>query len=124
MSGGLAFLLGACAVVGAIFVRELVRATAPWRAARGRARAAARRLRDDARARGGSPGNPAVVATPAMIEGRARSMGCPACGGSVRVEGHVARGHGAALLRVVRVRCPRCDHAAERYFRVDPGGSA
>jgi hypothetical protein len=73
---------------------------------------------------GGSAERPIEVATPAVIEGRARSTPCGQCGGELDVAEHsVERGAGGESLRVVGCRCRRCHAPRVIYFRLPVGPS-
>lgn len=69
-------------------------------------------------AAGGSPNNPIVILSPAVVEPRAESMRCTQCSGPCRLEQHTVEMHDAVSLRVAHLVCQRC--AAERtvYFRL------
>ena len=74
---------------------------------------------------GGAPDRPIEVTSASVIEPRASSMTCAACGSpGVRVDEHVALTVGgwgdepARYLRVVHARCPRCGTRRDVYFRI------
>jgi ribosomal protein S27AE len=58
------------------------------------------------------------VPTPAVVEGEAEAIPCPACGGKVRAAPHAARVETDVVLRTVRVVCGSCHVARDVYFRV------
>lgn len=63
---------------------------------------------------GGAPDRAIAVGSASVIEVHAAGLPCVACGEAVRIDEHIA-GDG---LRVVRVRCPRCGHRREIFFRI------
>ena len=65
---------------------------------------------------GGSPEDPLIVSTAAVIESRASSQLCPDCGGPLAVHEH--RADMAAQLRVVELRCKRCGAPSTQYFSI------
>jgi hypothetical protein len=68
---------------------------------------------------GGSPGRPREVTSAAVIEGQARSLGCPrGCEGEARVKEHTAETIDGARLRVVTTECPRCGTRRSVYFNL------
>ncbi|HRG97348.1 MAG TPA: hypothetical protein PLR99_13935 [Polyangiaceae bacterium] len=69
---------------------------------------------------GGAPERPRVVSTAALVEPTARSLPCPACGGSVRLVEHTAEERAGRRLRVCVVDCSACGARVERFFEVAP----
>ena len=65
--------------------------------------------------RGGSRELPIAVVSAAVIEVRASALPCPHCGGSYRLDEHVAP---ARALRRVDVRCRQCSRARSLWFRI------
>jgi hypothetical protein len=82
-------------------------------------------VRDSARLADRSPGGAAArpidVESPAVIELRAGSMGCPLCDGSVTVEEHVATVVDGEPLREAKVACRRCHTRRSVWFRLGSG---
>jgi hypothetical protein len=89
-------------------------------AARDAAKLARTKMRLAAMEPGGAPDRPLEVATASLVEPRAASLPCAACGADgVRVEEHTATTTAdERRLRVAHVRCPRCGAAREIYFRI------
>ncbi|HLV66312.1 MAG TPA: hypothetical protein VKY73_10895 [Polyangiaceae bacterium] len=69
---------------------------------------------------GGTPERPIEVETVAVIEVKAASLACPACGGRVRVQSHEAPTIRGVRLREVRVRCTACGRERSLWFRLVP----
>lgn len=72
---------------------------------------------------GGAPERPIEVASASVIDLHASSMACAACGEpGVRVDAHdalsVLDAGQERRLRVARVRCPRCGHRRDVFFRI------
>jgi hypothetical protein len=65
---------------------------------------------------GGDPARPLDVATPAVIEGRARAMPCVQCGGELEILEHATVPDPHRSLRVIRARCRRCHAPRAIYF--------
>lgn len=78
---------------------------------------AADRQRLAAMAPGGSPDRPIVVSAPSVIEVRARSLPCPLCGGSLRIDDQAATVSEGRVLTELRVSCAACGIARSLYFR-------
>jgi hypothetical protein len=95
--------------------------------ARSERRAQERALRKDVREReklaaaapGGAPERPLVVSSASVIEGRARSLPCPQCGGTLDLESHGAAVAAGALLRPVTVVCRLCHTRRRIWFRIE-----
>jgi len=64
---------------------------------------------------GGSPERPIKVASASVVEVRTGALSCPLCGGSYRLEEHVAP---AAGLRRVDVKCRHCSTPRSLWFRL------
>lgn len=69
---------------------------------------------------GGSPERPIEVVSASVVEAHARSMRCPTCDASLRVEEHAAVAHGEARLRVVTASCAQCGRRRAIWFRIAP----
>lgn len=68
---------------------------------------------------GGTPESALVVSTSALLETRATSQPCPACGGpDMKVLHHTAEEHGGERLRVIRVGCDGCGAARPVYVKI------
>jgi hypothetical protein len=67
---------------------------------------------------GGSPERPIVVASTAVIDGRAEQVVCTACGSEVRLTEHRAATIDGARLRVAHVACRMCHLKRSVYFRL------
>ena len=77
------------------------------------------RVRDlEAQQEGGSPERPIIVASTAVIEGRAARFSCTACGGEVDVAEHRAEVIAGVRMRVARVSCRMCRLERPVYFRL------
>ena len=77
------------------------------------------RMRDlEAQQDGGSPERPIIVASTAVIEGRAARFSCTACGGEVDVAEHRAEHIAGVRIRVARVSCRVCRLERPVYFRL------
>lgn len=64
---------------------------------------------------GGSREHPIVVQSASVIEVHALGLPCLACGAQgVRLDEHAA----SEGLRLLRLRCPRCDHTRALTFRI------
>ncbi len=66
---------------------------------------------------GGAADHPIAVASSAIIEGRARALPCPQCGGVFRVDDHQAP---TGDLRAVSVTCLQCTAKRQLWFRIAP----
>jgi predicted Zn finger-like uncharacterized protein len=64
---------------------------------------------------GGSAERPLAVPSSAVIEGRVRSLPCPQCEGTLRIDDHRSAGSG---MRVVDVRCRICGTPRTLWFRI------
>jgi len=64
---------------------------------------------------GGSPERPIKVGSASVVEVRTSALACPLCGGSYRLEEHVAP---AAGLRRVDVTCRHCSTPRSLWFRL------
>lgn len=69
---------------------------------------------------GGTPERPLEVESVAVIEVKAASIPCPACGGRLRVQSHEAPTIGGVRLREVRARCTTCGAERSIWFRLVP----
>lgn len=67
--------------------------------------------------KGGDRDHPIVVASSAVIEGRAAAMPCPQCEGEYRIVDHRAEAGG---LRPVDVKCRQCGVGRILWFRLAP----
>jgi hypothetical protein len=96
----------------------------PERTARRRGERKARELVRDrerlaALEAGGSAANPIEVSSSAVIEVRARSLRCPQCDGTLRIDDHRAP---SATLREIAVTCQRCGVPRRLWFEIVPSG--
>ena len=66
---------------------------------------------------GGSRERPIRVASASVVEVRTGALACPLCGGSYRLDEHVAP---AAGLRRVDVHCRHCSTPRSLWFRIEP----
>jgi len=64
---------------------------------------------------GGSPHRPIKVGSASVVEVRTAALACPRCGGSYRLEEHVAPASG---LRRVDVICRHCSTPRSLWFRI------
>ncbi len=64
---------------------------------------------------GGSEARPIAIETPAVIDGRVRSMRCPQCDGEYTPGDHAAPSAG---LRRVSVTCRLCHVSRNVWFRL------
>lgn len=64
---------------------------------------------------GGAKERPIVVASAAVIEGRAGSLPCPQCEGQYRIRDHRSAGSG---VRCVDVTCRQCGAPRTLWFRI------
>jgi hypothetical protein len=64
---------------------------------------------------GGSPQRPIKVGSASVVEVRTAALACPLCGGSYRLEEHVAPTSG---LRRVDVVCRHCSTPRSLWFRL------
>jgi hypothetical protein len=65
---------------------------------------------------GGTPERPIEVVSASLVDVQARSMRCPLCSGTLRLDEHAAeRG-----LRVARVTCTMCLAPRAIWFRIVP----
>jgi len=77
------------------------------------------RMRDlEAEQDGGSPVRPIIVASTAVIEGRAARFSCTACGGEVAVAEHRAEVISGVRMRVARVSCRMCRLERPVFFQL------
>lgn len=67
---------------------------------------------------GGSPSRPIEVESSSVVESRARSLACLACGEPPRVLAHEAVVEGTARMRRVTVVCGRCAQTRVLYFKL------
>jgi len=68
---------------------------------------------------GGSETRPLDVATPAVIEPRARTVHCPRCDEPFDVAAHEAEVGGHGRLRRVTLECRHCGEGRALWFRVN-----
>jgi len=87
-------------------------------AARAQQKLVRQRRRLAALAAGGSPDRPADVDSASVVEARAESEACLACGGPVGTLEHRAVTHDDRRLRVAVVGCRRCGAKRTFYFRI------
>jgi hypothetical protein len=66
---------------------------------------------------GGSRERPIRVASASVVEVRTSALACPLCGGTYRLDEHVAP---AAGLRRVDVHCRHCSTPRSLWFRIEP----
>ncbi|HEY5921445.1 MAG TPA: hypothetical protein VIV11_07230 [Kofleriaceae bacterium] len=66
---------------------------------------------------GGSRERPIRVASASVVEVRTGALSCPLCGGSYRLDEHVAPG---PALRRVDVHCRHCSTPRSLWFRIVP----
>ncbi len=85
-------------------------------AARDAVKLAKDRVRLAALEEGGSAARPIWVVSASLVEPTALGLGCPACGGPVRLQEHEAKPFGAQLLRVVHAGCIDCGHRRTVYI--------
>jgi hypothetical protein len=112
----------AVATVAAVVWRVARRIDARASAREAAANAIARERHDDARAisrLGGTPDRPIPVASAAVIEPRAESLGCLHCEGHTHVTEHGAVRHGAGLIRAVHLTCGGCGRTHTLYFEIE-----
>lgn len=64
---------------------------------------------------GGSRERPIRIASAAVVEVRTSALACPLCGGSYRLDEHIAP---AAGLRRVDVHCRQCSTPRSLWFRI------
>jgi predicted Zn finger-like uncharacterized protein len=64
---------------------------------------------------GGTRERPIKVASASVVEVRTAALACPRCGGSYRIEDHVAPASG---LRRVDVTCRHCSTPRSLWFRL------
>lgn len=115
----LPFLLIPSLILAAFFTIEI------WREARrraGLARAIEARERVAREQLGGNPRDPILLESPAQVEGHARSMPCPLCGGALRVDEHAAETIGGVRLRIAYASCGACGAPRPIYFRIAGAG--
>jgi hypothetical protein len=65
---------------------------------------------------GGSRERPIKVTSASVVEVRTSALGCPLCGGSYRLDEHIAP---AAGLRRVDVHCRDCSTPRSLWFRIE-----
>lgn len=68
---------------------------------------------------GGSPQQPIVIDSPAVVEPRATGAPCPLCGGPLKLDAHTAEVIDGMRLRVATVSCTLCGTDRPVYFRLD-----
>jgi hypothetical protein len=66
---------------------------------------------------GGSPERPIEVASSSVIPVRARSLRCPLCDGSLRLDEESAQ---SAILRAAHMTCASCGVRREIWFVIRP----
>ena len=66
---------------------------------------------------GGSRERPIKVGSASVVEVRTGALSCPLCGGTYRLDEHVAP---AAGLRRVDVHCRDCSTPRSLWFRIEP----
>lgn len=66
---------------------------------------------------GGSRERPIKVGSASVVEVRTSALDCPLCGGTYRIDEHVAP---AAALRRVDVHCRHCSTPRSLWFRIEP----
>jgi len=69
---------------------------------------------------GGSAERPITVESAAIVEERARSIGCHQCGGPVGIEDHQVEKHDEELLRVLDLKCKQCHARRRLWMRIRP----
>lgn len=67
---------------------------------------------------GGSPENPFVVDTSAVIDGRARSQRCPLCDSELQWQEQTAERINGEILRATHMICTRCHAPTVFWFRI------
>lgn len=67
---------------------------------------------------GGSSKHPIDIATPAVVETRARSLECPRCDEPFELVAHEAHADGGVRLREAKLRCRSCGLTRSLWFRV------
>ena len=67
---------------------------------------------------GGTARNPLEISSASLVELQARSMPCPLCGGSMRVDEHTADTIEGERLRTAHVVCVTCGAPRKIYFRI------
>jgi len=67
---------------------------------------------------GGSAERPLEVASASVVEARALDLGCLHCPGPPRVETQDATRVDERVLRVVRMKCPRCGSERAVWVRI------
>lgn len=86
---------------------------------RARLQAELERLEEEARKRPGfAHDRPIDVLSPSVVEGKARAMACPLCGGALKVNDHAAETIGGQRLRLAYVTCIGCGSSRALYFRI------
>jgi predicted RNA-binding Zn-ribbon protein involved in translation (DUF1610 family) len=68
---------------------------------------------------GGSARQPIGIASPAVIESKARALPCPQCGGALVVDEHSARVREGQSLRLISAHCTTCGEARNIWFRIE-----
>lgn len=67
---------------------------------------------------GGSPERPIEVRSASVVEARAEAEACLRCDIPMRCEEHTTLETRTGLLRVARLRCPRCGVRRDLYLRI------
>ena len=70
--------------------------------------------------RGGSPEQPIIVPTPAVIGTKAASHPCPLCGGALRGQEQRAEVLGERRLRAINAVCQTCGAPNTLWFQIVP----
>src|SRR3954447_13241618 len=70
--------------------------------------------------RGGAADRPIEVPSTSVIPVRARSMPCPLCGGTLRIDDESAESRDGRLLHAAHVSCASCAVARTLWFTVAP----
>lgn len=73
--------------------------------------------------RGGSPDNPFVVDSSAVIDSRAKRQPCPLCGGRLNFEEQVVDRYQGKLLRCTHLACIDCRVKRRFWFEIVPSAS-
>ena len=98
------------------------RGARPRTSARARARKQERLVEDREKLAllepGGSPERPLEVRSASVVEARAEAEECMRCDVSMRCEEHTTRETPTGLLRVAKLRCPRCGARRDLYLRI------
>ncbi len=67
---------------------------------------------------GGSPENPLEISTASLVELQARSIPCPLCGSTMRIDEHTADTIEGERLRIAHMVCVACGIPRKIYFRI------